>query len=296
MNRSSKRAKEARGLARRRTAVRAIAMAATSALLGCPPQDHAPSASADGGLAARASSSPSASSTVELGTSAAAASGTAPPYAGPTGTLRGTVRIRGDDPPPTGQRFPSSCSQAAATYGRLFRVGPDGALADALVTVTHYQGHVPAAQDHQSLTARGCAWSARTVALTLGQHLEVQNLDTAQSYLPVLEGARAIAKLVAVPGGEPVKLFVSKPGRYRLVDQMGKRFMTADVFVLRYATADVTGPDGRYRIAGIPVGKAEVHALLPAAKMKRLSRKIEIRAGDNVFDLTLDFEAAEDAP
>src|SRR4051794_9871631 len=50
------------------------------------------------------------------------------PYAGPRGTLKGTLRIEGDPPPDTGLKFPDKCKESAATYGKLFRVGLDKAL------------------------------------------------------------------------------------------------------------------------------------------------------------------------
>jgi hypothetical protein len=50
----------------------------------------------------------------------------------------------GDPPPGTGLSFPiGKCGEAAATYGRLFRVGQNKGLADALVTVVNYDGYVP---------------------------------------------------------------------------------------------------------------------------------------------------------
>ncbi|MBI4706011.1 MAG: hypothetical protein HY744_33375 [Deltaproteobacteria bacterium] len=219
-----------------------------------------------------------------------------PPYSGPTATMRGTVRVTGDEPPPYPRAIPVECSAAAATHGKLFRTGQDHALADVLVAVTGYDGFVPPREAARRLTIRGCALSARTVALTFGQYLEVQNLDALRSYVPHLEGSRAAAALVAVPRGDPVKLYVRQPGRYWLRDQMGKPWLGADVFVLRYATVDVTGLDGRYEIGGVPVGKVHVAALLPAANMKTAQRDVELKPGENTLDLTIEFDAKKDAP
>ena len=59
-------------------------------------------------------------------------------YEGPTGTVKGNITITGDPAPTTPFKYPKPCSAAAGTYGKLFRVGQDGGLADALVTVTEY--------------------------------------------------------------------------------------------------------------------------------------------------------------
>jgi hypothetical protein len=219
-----------------------------------------------------------------------------PPYAGPTGTLRGTVRVKGDDPPTEPVTIPSECGAAAAAYGKLFRVGQDKTLGDVLVAVTGYDAFVPPKQDYVDVAIRECAFSSRTYALTFGQYVSVRNTDGNRSYLPLLRGGHANAGLVAIPLGEPIKLYATEPKIYQLTDQMARPFMVANVFVLRYPTHAVTGLDGRYEISGIPTGKVEVDALLPAASMKILKQQIELKPGDNTLDLTIEFDAKKDAP
>lgn len=217
------------------------------------------------------------------------------PYAGPRGTLKGHVRIEGDPPPDTNFKFQPNCKDAAATYGKIFRVGLEHALADAMVTVTGYQGFVPADAEAQKTTIKGCAVPKRTITLTYGQRLEVANLDKGDSYLPFLDGAASRAVMVAVPSGAPVKLYPLEPvAHYMLRDQMPSG-LVADVFVLKYATHDVTGLDGQYEIKGIPVGKVRVDAFLPVI-VKSEGQELEIKEGDNTLDFTLKFDAKKDLP
>jgi hypothetical protein len=164
------------------------------------------------------------------------------PYKGPTATLRGTVRIKGDPPPDSKLTFPTGkCGEAAATYGKLFRVGLEGAAADVLVTVTGYNGFVPAREEAKKVTIHGCAFARRTVALTYGQRIEVSNLDQIESYMPYLDGAPRRATMVAVPRGASVKLYpLENRAHYMIRDELPNPFLTADVFVLNYATHDVT--------------------------------------------------------
>lgn len=230
------------------------------------------------------------------------ASGSAPvppkPYEGPTGTVVGTIRIAGDPPPDTPHAYPKECKgEAAATYGKLFRVGPERALADAIVSVTKYQGFVPAKQKAIPVSVRGCAYSTRSVAMTDGQHLEVRNLDAdTTSYLPWLDGAKLPAGVIAVPQGEPVKLYSRGYGRYWLRDQMARTFMVAHVFHFHYATTSVTSLDGRYRIEGVPVGKVEVSAMLPQANLLSVTKPFEVKEGENTLDLELTFDKSRDVP
>src|SRR5262249_23095212 len=112
-----------------------------------------------------------------------------PPYSGPKGTLRGTVRIDGDPAPDSGLKFPQRCNDASATYGKLWRVGLDKALADTMVAVTGYgdRGFVPASDEVVKVTIHRCVPSSRTYVLTYGQRIEVSNLDERDSYLPYLD-------------------------------------------------------------------------------------------------------------
>lgn len=216
------------------------------------------------------------------------------PYAGATGTLKGRVRIEGDPPPDTKLTFPERCKESAATYGKLFRVGLEGALADAMVAVTGYKGFVPARGPAMPIPVRGCAAKKRTVVMTYGQRLDVANIDRGESHIPFLDGAPAKAGMVAVPGGEPVKLYPLEPGHYMLRDQMPTG-LVADVFVLKYATHDVTDLDGQFEIKGIPVGKVRVDVFLPVIG-KSEGKEFEIKAGANTLDFTLKFDAAKDLP
>jgi hypothetical protein len=216
------------------------------------------------------------------------------PYRGPTAKLKGTVRIKGDPPPSMDLSFPTNkCGEAAATYGKLFRVGLEGAAADVLVAVTGYKGFVPPREEAEKNTLHGCAFARRTMAVAFGQRVEVSNLDQIESYMPYLDGAPKKAVMVAVPGGEPVKLFPMEPGHYMLRDELPKPFLHADVFVLAYATHDVTGLDGQYEIPGIPVGDVSVNAFLPSID-KTVEQRITLKEGDNVLDLTLEYTASKD--
>jgi hypothetical protein len=178
--------------------------------------------------------------------------------------VEGVVHVSGDPAPKLPVEIPFACGEAYATHGKVFREGNGRTLADVMVAVTEYDGFVPPSGDVVPVTIRGCAYDKRTIALTYGQRIEVQNADSAQSFLPTLLGADLPAKNVAIPRGDPVKLYPLRVGHYALADGLNRTWMYADVFVLRYATHTVTGLDGHYRIAGVPAGKVKVSAYLPA--------------------------------
>lgn len=214
------------------------------------------------------------------------------PYSGPTGTVAGTVVISGDKAPPSDEleKIPDDCLSAREMYRERFREGMLRSAADVFVAVTGYSGYVPAKDDNRVVSARGCAFETRTVGLTYGQGLEVASKDS-RGYVPELLGAHAAAQMVATPGGKPVKLYPGKPGRYVLVDSM-RTFAKAEVFVVAYATFDVTGMDGKFEIRGVPVGKAKLDALLPSV-MLNAHQEITVEAGKTTdVDLELSFDRA----
>jgi hypothetical protein len=228
-----------------------------------------------------------------------------PPYSGPTGVVEGTITVSGDAPPRLGVPIPFACREASATYDKVFREGNGRALADAMVAVTGYNGYVPAQGEASKVKIHGCAYDRRTIVMTYGQHIEVSNTDL-EPFLPTLNGANMPAQLVAIPRGEAVKLYPMEVGHYALIDGLGKSWMYADVFVLRYSTHAVTGLDGHYRIAGIPVGKVKVSAYLPLVDAQlhaqwgsahsSLDRDVEVKDGETTkVDFVIPFKAPKPA-
>jgi hypothetical protein len=216
-----------------------------------------------------------------------------PVYSGPVGNVRGVVTVSGDDPPivpevarELDQLPPGSCLRANEIVRKLYRQGLGRTLADVLVTVTEYQGFLPARGESVRVEAKGCAFDSRVLAVTFGQRLDVFNLD-AQPYMPRLMGGSSYALRVALPGGAPVPVFVPRPGRYALVDQT-RDYMRSDLFALSYPTFDVTGLDGKFEILHIPVGKVKVSAYSPALG-KVVEQSVEVQAG---VDRQLAFEIA----
>lgn len=261
-----------------KTAATLVALAATL-VVGC--DQKPPPAEATSGSAAPSASGPPVVNAIPA-KDEKIRSGVNPrneePYTGPTGSVRGTITVKGDQAPildEIAKSIPDRCKGARLVYGRKFREGMMRTLGDALVAVTEYRGYLPAKSEALTITAKDCAWDKRTYVLTFGQRIEVVNKGP-ESHLPQLVGASSRAVMVAVPGGDVVKLYPDKPGRFLLVDQMND-FMAAEVFAFKYPTATVTGLDGKYEITGIPVGKAKLSAMLPATNQSA-QKEITIEA------------------
>lgn len=233
-----------------------------------------------------------------------------PPYSGPTGTVEGTIFVTGDPAPPQMGKSFDGCPAAAAVYGKQFREGAplrDGKrpLADAMVGITGYSGfYLPEAHESQRVTIDNCAYSQRTVVLTLGQALEVLNL-TQESFAPELENEPAPALMMAAPKSDPVKLYPTKLGRYRVIERTSHQWMEIDVFVIGHRLHAVTDTSGHYRIDNVPVGKLTVGALHPfieissdgGAPQQDVRKDVDVQAGIvTKVDLTIPYAKVAPRP
>lgn len=220
-----------------------------------------------------------------------------PAYTGPTGSVEGTIYVVGDRAPETPDDF-HKCPDAARTFGHAFREGepatPSGPrwLADAVVAVTGYSdAFVPERTEAEELTIEGCAFARRTVTMTFGQRLEVKNLAK-EYWTPKLEPSTGIVNM-AIPGGDPVKIYPKKPGRYHLVD-LDRRYASADVFTFLHPLHTSSGALGAYRIDGVPVGKVTVNTSHPRIPGADASQEIEVKAGVvHRVDLTIEHKRVE---
>jgi hypothetical protein len=220
-----------------------------------------------------------------------------PVYKGPTGSIEGHVTIVGDPAPDAPEQDFHACPAGRDVYGKLFREGPpdvSGArpLADALVAVTGYSGfYVAEGNDAKAVTIQKCAFSARTIDMTIGQRLDITN-DSDLLVAPALAQEPLPALMVAAPHGGPVQLYPRKPRYDVLVDRMTAPFMRADVYILHFPLHAVTSLDGHYRIDGVPIGKLIVNARLGPIRQET-SKPVEVRANVvQTVDLQLTYKTA----
>jgi hypothetical protein len=223
-----------------------------------------------------------------------------PAYNGPTGSIEGHVSIVGDPSPDAPAYDYRKCPQARETYAKLFREGaPDATgarpLADALVAVTGYEGfYLPEGNEVRAITIDKCAFSARTIDMTIGQRLDITN-NTDLLVAPAFSQSPAPALMVAAPHRDAVRLYPQKPRYDTLIDRMSASFLKADVYVLLFPLHTVTGLDGHYRIDGVPVGKMTVNARL-APIQRETSKSVDVLANVvTTVDLQLAYKAKPDA-
>lgn len=221
-----------------------------------------------------------------------------PAYAGPTGSVEGTIYVKGAAAPERPADF-SKCADASKTFGKAFREGEVKSpseqrwLADAVVVVTGYSGYfIPEKDESEELTIEGCAFSRRTVTLTYGQRLDVKNLSK-EFWTPVLQqpGGVSTVWMMATPGGDPVKLYPKVPGHYHLVDH-DRKYAVIDVYAFLHPLHTASKIGGTYRIDNIPVGKLKVNTTHPELKNAAASAEVVIEANKTAkVDLVLENKA-----
>ena len=191
-----------------------------------------------------------------------------PTYTGPTGSIEGTISVRGPASPRVTRDY-KRCPDGESIYAPAFRegppIGPHRALGDAIVAITGYEKFVPPKDDHVKIAFDGCGYTTRTALLTFGQRLEVLNKSTRQMIAPDIEGTPMVALMLVAPHStSSAKLYPPRPGRFRLIDRGVLGYISVDVYVMMQPLHAVSSTDGRFRIDGVPLGKVTVNAAHPA--------------------------------
>lgn len=213
-------------------------------------------------------------------------------YTGPTGVVEGTITVKGDPPAiRTFETLPKECEPAKAIHGPAYRAGPKGELADVLIGVRTWTGYVRPSKDDKVVTIKNCSIEPTVIDLSLGQRLMIANADT-MPYTPQT-AAKMYIKRLAMKGMSPVPIILTSPAAYGLTwlagALPGADVPTATVFVIPNALHTVTGLDGKYRITGIPVGKAHISA--SHLGMTEVGKDVTIEAGKELkVDLVLTYK------
>ena len=203
-----------------------------------------------------------------------------PAYTGETGSVTGTVRVKGVPAPATPHTY-HKCPEAERIWGKAFREGEASkggrALADVVVAVTGYEGfYIPEKEEAETIRIEGCGFTQRTLTLTYGQRIDVKN-ESSDFWTPILEPGPNMVLRMATPGGDPVRIYPKKPGHYILTDR-DRRYAEVDVYAFLHPLHTVTDLEGKYRIDGLPVGKVKVNARHPRIDFETTA-ELEVKPG-----------------
>jgi hypothetical protein len=178
------------------------------------------------------------------------------------GEIRGWVRLAGPRPPEEfqpvfkhrefcGERMPSE----------RIRIGSDRGIADVLVTLED----VPLSRRSPApktavLDNRGCRFVPRVQVVPPGSRLEVRNSDPILHTVHAYLGSETVFHLALPVFRQRVWAALDRPGLTRVECDVGHTWMRAYILVRDDAFAAVTGPDGAFRLTGVPAGTVRLHA------------------------------------
>lgn len=137
-----------------------------------------------------------------------------------------------------------------------FRIGPGGAVADALVMLEGAGLPRQAAPGRARLDNRDCEFAPHVQVTAVGSELEVLTSDpilhTAHGYLDRRETLFHVALPVFL-SRRVVRL--ERPGLVTIECDVGHTWMRAFIWVTATGFATVTDAGGRFRLAGVPPGR-----------------------------------------
>ena len=180
-------------------------------------------------------------------------------WAGPSGTLSGTVTLAGPAParPPL-QVFKHQevCGNGVPDDGLV--VGPRGGLRYALVTVEGvHGGRKPERDVTLVLDNRACRFDPHVQVAEVGQWLELRNSDPILHNADARIGQETIFNVALTPARH-VRKPLARTGLVAITCDVRHTWMKAFVAVTDHPYHTVTDIDGAYEIRDIPPGRYTV--------------------------------------
>ncbi len=213
----------------------------------------------------------------------------AQPVAG-SGTIVGRVTFTGSAPPSRALRMNADpyCADANKEDSSepVLVIGPGGALAEAFVHVKSDQlaAAGPAPEQAAVIDQQGCRYRPRVLGVQVDQPLEFRNSDTTlHNVHAVPEQSKGFNIGMPTKGMTAVRKF-STPEVFVRIKCDVHPWMAAYVGVVTHPYFAVTGADGTFRIANVPVGKHTIEAAHPT--LGRQTETVIVQADGEV---TADF-------
>jgi len=202
------------------------------------------------------------------------------------GTIRGTIRLTGEAPklPPQPVFKHQETCGGTVTDERLV-VGAQGALRNAVVTLTDITAGKPVARDQVvTLDNVKCAFVPHVLSATLGQMLVMRNSDPFLHDAHALLGSQTLFN-VALPKGHTVRKPLAYAGLVHINCNVRHTWMHAYVYVGENPYHTVTDDRGGFTLDQVPPGTYTLrvwHELLGS-----LDRQVTVEPGKTK---TLDIE------
>ncbi|WP_395717327.1 carboxypeptidase regulatory-like domain-containing protein [Prosthecobacter sp.] len=216
-----------------------------------------------------------------------------------TTSIAGKVTLKGADSAKLRQVVDVGGNPFCTGHGEIinpaWRVGADGSLADAVITVRGSQRASNLPSSAPLIDQTKCEFVPHTLAIQAGQNVRFHNSDLTFHNIRIARHSAAGKENIAnlgqpSRGDENVQTFNS-PGIYRLECDV-HRWMNAWVFVHEGIHAAVSAADGRFAInRALRDGDYIVEAWHPQFS-EPLSQTVTVRDGKATVDFVFDYAQA----
>jgi plastocyanin len=186
---------------------------------------------------------------------AAPAAAAAPPSG--HAVIEGAVKLTGTPPEMTLTKRDADpfCAQTPMRDEEVV-VGPGGGLGNVVVRVTDGEaGHYDPPAAPASLDQNACMYRPRVQAIVAGQTISIRNGDQTLHNVHGYRGPATLFNQAEIPGLPPIARKLGAAGDILKFKCDVHPWMTGYVVVNANPFFAVTGPDGRFKIGGLPPGK-----------------------------------------
>ena len=216
---------------------------------------------------------------------AAALFGAAALHLACAGEITGTVTLKGTPPKEkeiTPLKEDPNCGKLHNDMPttHFYVVGPNGGLADAVVSVEGLEGKstgasAPAAE----LDQKGCEYVPQILAVQTGQKIVIKNSDPVLHNvhdLPTVAGNKE-QNMAQMPNGPELTFTFSKPEEFLKFKCDVHPWMFAWVSVFDNPYFALSGKDGSFKIDNVPAGKYKVK--VAHRKAGTTTQEVEVKEG-----------------
>jgi plastocyanin len=202
---------------------------------------------------------------------------------GPTGAIRGRVRLAGDPPKPATDAITQDQSTCGTSVS-LPRIvlGKDNGVADTFLILEGVPaaGRPRPAPVRQALLVdqKACQYVPHTMIVPLGSNLEITNSDTILHNVNGKQNGEARFNYAQAVKGQrqSVDMAMVKPGILSLSCEAGHPWMSAHIYVASDPYVALTNSDGEFEIKGVPPGTYTLKMWHEGVTVKQIHKRLQL--------------------